>query len=226
MVDAIRVTNATKVPSPSINKRYKRREVTGGHGLMVNENGEFNRGTNRIRKTGKYNHLIHPGAYSGPVPPVYGAYLINANGDKDGRRRVTHERFVADLVAYEFLGPPPAGWANTTVIHLDGDLSNAAPDNLKYVIDEEGAELKRLRLIEKIMQGERIGPLRKVCARDPYGTTTRNPYASYRAAINAQVDAVRRELPGVWRECREGADMMRNPPYLPDKPRTLEPVAS
>ena len=69
MVDAKSVTRARNVTTLPTNKRYKRRAVTGGHGLEVNENGEFNRGTNRVHKKGKHNHLIHPGAYSGPVWP-------------------------------------------------------------------------------------------------------------------------------------------------------------
>ncbi len=205
MVDAKSVTRAGNVTTLPTNKRYKRRAVTGGHGLEVNENGEFNRGNNKVPKKGKRNHLIHPGAYSGPVWPAYGAYLLDPNGDRDGKRHVSHERFVADLVAYEFFGPPPAGWADTVVVHLDGDRSNAAPDNLLYVVDEAKVKAKRRKQIESMMAVEPRGPECKPRVRDPYGVKTRNPYA-------AKGEGPR----------REGADLTLNPPYLPDKPRTLE----
>lgn len=206
MVDAISVTRAGNVTTLPTKKRYKRRAVTGGHGLEVNENGEFYRGTNRVPKKGKYNHLIHPGAYSGPVWPAYGAYLVDPDGDCDGQRKTTHERFVADLVTYEFFGPPPAGWADTLVIHLDGDCSNAAPDNLLYIVDEAKLEAKRLKHFAHLMAEDPRGPEYKPRARDPYGVKTRNLYATKG-------------------QRREGADLTLNPPYLPDKPRTLEPLA-
>jgi len=209
VVDGRTVTHAANVTTLPANKRYKRREVTGGHGLEVNENGVFYRGTNKVAKKGKHAHLIHPGAYSGPVWPAHGAYLLDPNGDHDGKRHVCHERFVADLVAYEFLGAPPAGWADTLVVHLDGDRSNAAPDNLLYVVDEAKVEAKQRKIIEAMMKVSPRGADHKPRARDPYGTKTRNPYAKNSKG-----------------ERREGADLALNPPWLPTQPRMFEPLAS
>lgn len=216
MVDEKRVTIAPKVTPIAIKKRYKRRLVTGGHGLELNEAATFYRGTNLVPKTGKHNHLINPGAYSGPVWPAYGAYLLNPNGDRDGKRRIRVERFVCDLVAYEFLGPPPGGWADTLVVHLDGDRSNAAPDNLSYVVDEAKAEAKRLKVIEEMMAVAPRGPRYEPRVRDPYGVKTRNPYGV--KTLNQYVRMVQGDR-------REGADLRHNPAWLDTRPRMLEPAS-
>lgn len=128
-------------PAPT-KKRSKRRDVTGAHGLQVNENGLFYRSRHPVPLQGKHGHLIDPGKdYGGPVPPAYGglwsgAYLADPDADRDAEQArliIERRRRAADLVAYEFLGPPPGGWASARVAHLDGDKGNHHPDNLRWV---------------------------------------------------------------------------------------------
>lgn len=140
-------------------KQRKRWDVTGGHGLQFNDHGVFYRGTNRVPPRGKHSHLIHPGTdYSGPVLPAYGSltgrYLADPDDDRDDRhaKRVTcHERYAAELVAYEVLGPPSVAWSATTVLHLDGDPGNCAPNNLRYAVDAERVKILQDNEIRSLM---------------------------------------------------------------------------
>lgn len=215
MVDGISVTNARNVTTPQTHKRYKRRTVTGAHGLEVNGAGMFyDKWGHPVEPhgNGKYKCLINPGEdYSGPVWPahgnMFGQYLadVNAGRDRKAERITEYDRVAAELVAYEFLGSPPASWEYVTVVHRDGDRNNRHPDNLFYAVNELAILAAEQTTTRALMRGPVTGArLGRVVASDPYGTTTRNPYGT--------TDGKR----------REGADLTRNPQYLPDKPRTLE----
>ena len=216
LVDVRSVTIAGKVTALATKKRNKRLFVTGGHGLEVNEAGKFFRAGHAVHPhgNGKYNYLIYPGRnYSGPVWPAYGNMFGQYLADPDdGRtrkanRKTVYDRVAAELVAYEFLGPPPESWEFVTVAHLDGDRNNCHRNNLVYVVNEQAVEQSRRTGIRALMRGPATGARLQVRARDPFGTKSRNPYAA------DLYDNSKR---------REGADLTRNPPYLPDKPRTLE----
>ncbi|MEZ0359883.1 hypothetical protein [Mycobacterium sp. SA01] len=149
--------------SPSAQtKKRKRWDVTGGHGLQFNDHGVFYRGTNRVPPRGMYGHLIHPGKnYAGPVLPAYGSltgrYLADPDDDRDdpAAERITcYERRAAELIAFEVLGPPPAAWSATAVLHLDGDPANCAPGNLRYAVDAERANILHDRDIRSLMVSE------------------------------------------------------------------------
>lgn len=217
LVDEKSVTFAANVTNIATKKRRKRVAVLGGHGLEVNEAGRFfDKWGNTVEPHGN-GHLIHPGMdYSGPVWPahgnMFGHYLADPNGHRDRKalRETEYDRVAAELVAYEFLGRPPASWEFVTVAHLDGDRNNRHRDNLCYVVNELAIDNAQQMKVKSLMRGPISGARLNIRARDPYGTRMRNVFA-------VADDSNRR---------REGQDMGRNPLYLPDKPRTLEPWAS
>lgn len=66
------------------------------------------------------------------------------------KRGVQYRAFrVHQLVAWAFLGPQPEG---TVINHIDGDKTNATPDNLEYVTQKQNVQHSlrlRHRVIEK-----------------------------------------------------------------------------
>lgn len=176
------VTRAVDVTTRKSQKRYKRWPVEGGHGLEVTEMGKFwDRHGHPVRPSGAFSHLINPGRnYVGPVLPAYGdeqgRYLSNPDSDRVwGARTVCYTRLAAELVANQFLKAPPEGWDVTVVFHLDGNRSNPALDNLRYLVDEELLEAREAMEVRRWMQHEQSGPLHKLYAREKFGTTRRRP---------------------------------------------------
>ncbi|MCV7302531.1 hypothetical protein H7J93_23165 [Mycobacterium barrassiae] len=139
---------------------------------------------------------------------MFGQYLDDPDDGRNRKaKRITvYDRVAAELVAYQFLGAPPASWEFVTVAHLDGDRDNRHRDNLVYVVNEQAIEHQEHAEIKALMRGPVTGARLQVYASDPYGTKLRNPYGDV-------CDDGKR---------REGADLARNPAYLPDKPRMLE----
>jgi hypothetical protein len=146
---------------------------------------------------------------------MFGQYLNDPDGDREdiglpwAKRLTDYDRVAAELVAYEFLGPPPESWEFVTVAHLDGDRNNPHPDNLRYVVDESALVARERRDIKALMRGP-VNLARQVRARDPYGSRSRNVFAI------ADADSER----------REGDDLNNNPEHLaPDRTRILERAA-
>ncbi|GLP83985.1 hypothetical protein TUM20984_54050 [Mycobacterium antarcticum] len=52
------------------------------------------------------------------------------------------ERFLDEVVAMAFLGPPPAPIRGVTVLHFDGDVFNCRVDNLRWIVDPEWDALR------------------------------------------------------------------------------------
>lgn len=143
VVDGISVTLAGTATTHTARKRYKRRAVTGSRKLELNEAGQFYDidGRRRVEPhgNGKCKYLINPGKdYDGPVWPAYGnmsgQYLADPDAPRSPRAKLVtdYDRVAAELVAYEFLGPPPETWEYVTVAHLDGDRNNLNPGNLNH----------------------------------------------------------------------------------------------
>lgn len=128
-----------QLSSPSAQpKKRQRWDVTGAHNLQFNTQGVFYRGTNKVRLTGKYGHLIDLGDdYSGPVPtaygtPVTGGYLADPDDTESEQLEYNRLRRASEVIAYETLGRPPGGWVGAWVKHLDNDPTNLAPLNLQW----------------------------------------------------------------------------------------------
>jgi hypothetical protein len=135
----VKVTTATT--------RSPRKDVQGTQGWEVNRKGEFFRYRQRRETTGDRAPTIDLGPYyDGRIPPAYG----------DAR-----ERFVDEIVAWEFLGPPPKHIKGMHVLHKDGDGSNCAADNLLWVIDDEYFDALAFYKTERAMQHSSVPPMRK-----------------------------------------------------------------
>lgn len=186
-------------------KRTQGRELSGTNGYRIMDNGNvYDPSGHKLLRTGKHLHLVNPGKdYGGPVPPAFGntfgRYLTDGYDTRDphdhdrSKRAPTttcYDRRLAELVAYEFLGPPPT--RSAIVAHIDGDRSNCAANNLAYVLD---AEAERYFAEQELMALMRPG-------RRSSGViyTDKKPLKK-----------------------REGADLNRNPTYLPDRYNHVQP---
>ncbi|WP_418002169.1 hypothetical protein ACNO8X_18395 [Mycobacterium sp. PDNC021] len=128
-----------------------------------------------------------------------------------------YERLVSELVAYEFIGPPPAGWEATTVAHRDGDRSNCHANNLMYMVSADAENFLEQRESVALMRGavhiDRENRLRKVSlTRDMFDYPQHGQTSS----------AYRRGTVPRAKKKREGADLTRNPPWLQGRHRMVQ----
>jgi hypothetical protein len=128
----------------------------------VNPLGRFFLHRKEKQTTGKRAPTIDLGGdYVGPIPPAYGH--TEWIKDKSGvYREVVHrERFVDEIVAWEFLGPPPKDIRGMHVLHKDGDRSNPAAANLLWVEDDEYFETMKFYSLRRAMQHSLVPPARR-----------------------------------------------------------------
>lgn len=134
------LTLATSATNRLSKRRTERREVAGAKGHEVSEDGRLYRYRHLIMATGAVPVVDLPLDYAGPLMPVHG----------DGTRK----RFLDEVVASAFHGPYPAPHKFVHVIHLDGDWSNCAANNLRWVIDDEWLEIRNLAMSSDWMHPE------------------------------------------------------------------------
>jgi len=172
-------------PSAQPNKR-QRWDVTGAGNLQFNALGAFYRGTNKVRLTGKYGHLVDLGKnYGGPVPtayggPVTGGYLADPHDAESEQLEYNRLRRASEVIAYEVFGSPPDGWVGAWVKHLDGNPANLAPHNLEWMTTVS-ANTKRHNVIKVNMVSDVVRSQR-----------ANNPSRGgiYRPHLNTRADSV------------------------------------
>lgn len=119
-------------------KRTPKRNITGAKYWQINSH-DGRLYYNREERPPNENQTVDFGTrYCGEVQPAY------ADGSSD--------RFVDEIVAWEFHGPPPLPWRYVTVAHLDGDPANHAPNNLRWDTDTEWLEANNAAIFQKLMK--------------------------------------------------------------------------
>lgn len=104
-------------------RRFPRRDVSGAPGWQVNSAGVLfhNRREAIITDSIAGWPTVDMGRdYAGPILPA---------GNQGCSERL---RLVDEIVAYEFCERPDVGLRGCHVLHLDGDMSNCHPENLRW----------------------------------------------------------------------------------------------